>query len=82
MAYDCLSAGGGAPVVYNGANERAAELFFGEQLGFLDIEDSVAFALDRFENRPMRDLDDILAADGEARRLVDEFQSRRSFACH
>ena len=78
MAYSCLQAGGGCPVVYNGANERAAELFFAGRLGFLDIEDSVAYALDRFTNRPMRDLDDILAADGEARRLVDEFQNTRS----
>ena len=78
MAYGCLQAGGGCPVVYNGANERAAELFFAGRLGFLDIEDSVAYALDRFTNRPMQDLDDILAADGEARRLVDEFQSTRS----
>ena len=78
MAYDCLKAGGGCPVVYNGANERAAELFFGGRLGFLDIEDSVAFALDRFTNRPMRDLEDILFADGEARDLVDEFQHSRS----
>ena len=78
MAYDCLKAGGGCPVVYNGANERAAELFFGERLGFLDIEESVAYALDRFRNRPMHDLSDILAADGEARRLVDEFQVTRS----
>ena len=78
MAYDCLKAGGGCPVVYNGANERAAELFFEGRLGFLDIEDSVAFALDRFVNRPMGDLNDILTADGEARRLVDEFQSTRS----
>ena len=78
MAYSCLQAGGGCPVVYNGANERAAELFFAGRLGFLDIEDSVAYALDRFTNQPMQDLDDILAADGEARRLVDEFQSTRS----
>lgn len=77
MAYDCLKAGGGCPVVYNGANERAAELFFSGALGFLDIEESVAYALDRFQNRPMRDLDDILAADGEARRLADEFQHTR-----
>ena len=77
MAYDCLKAGGGCPVVYNGANERAAELFFGGKLTFLEIEESVAFALDRFTNRPMRGLEDILAADGEARRLVDEFQSTR-----
>ena len=80
MAYDCLKAGGGCPVVYNGANERAAELFFDGKLGFLDIEDSVAFALDRFTNRPMRDLEDILAADREARDLVDEFQMTRSLA--
>lgn len=78
MAYDCLKAGNGCPVVYNGANERAAELFFAGRLGFLEIEDSVAYALDRFTNRPMKDLDDIMAADGEARRLVDEFQSTRS----
>jgi len=78
MAYFCLRAGGGCPVVYNGANERAAELFFAGQLGFLEIEESVAYALDRFSNRPMKDLDDILAADGEARRLVDEFQMTRS----
>ena len=77
MAYDCLKAGGGCPVVYNGANERAAELFFTGALGFLEIEESVSFALDRFRNRPMRDLEDILAADGEARRLVDEFQKTR-----
>ena len=80
MAYDCLQAGGGCPVVYNGANERAAELFFNGQLGFLEIEESVAYALDRFQNRPMHDLDDILAADGEARRLVNEFQHTRSLA--
>ena len=77
MAYDCLKAGGGCPVVDNGANERAAELFFAGALGFLEIEESVSFALDRFRNRPMRDLEDILAADGEARRLVDEFQKTR-----
>ena len=80
MAYDCLKAGGGCPVVYNGANERAAELFFAGRLRFLEIEDSVAYALDRFANRPMTSLEDILAADGEARRLVDEYQSTRSFA--
>jgi 1-deoxy-D-xylulose-5-phosphate reductoisomerase len=80
MAYDCLAAGGGFPVVYNGANERAAELFFSRKLGFLDIEDSVAFALDRFRNRPVSSLEDILLADGEARRLVDEFQNTRSLS--
>ena len=78
MAYDCLAAGGGYPVVYNGANERAAELFFGGKLGFLEIEESVAFALDRFTNRSMTDIRDILAVDRVSRQLVDEFQNTRS----
>ena len=80
MAYFCLKAGGGCPVVYNGANERAAELFFAGKLRFLEIEESVGYALDRFSNRPMGDLEDIIAADGEARRLVDEFQRTRNKA--
>ena len=80
MAYFCLKAGGGCPVVYNGANERAAELFFAGKLRFLEIEESVGYALDRFSNRPMEDLEDIIAADGEARRLVDEFQRTRNKA--
>ena len=80
MAYFCLKAGSGCPVVYNGANERAAELFFAGKLRFLEIEESVGYALDRFSNRPMGGLEDIIAADGEARRLVDEFQRTRNKA--
>lgn len=80
MAYDALKEGGGCPVVYNGANERAAALFFSGKLSFLGIEDSVAYALDRFVNRPVKDLAHILEADEEARRWVDEYQRTRSFA--
>ena len=79
MAYDCLKSGQGYPVVYNGANERAAELFFSGKLGFLEIEESVAFALDRFTGWSiMNDIGDILAVDQMSRRLVDEFQKTRS----
>lgn len=79
MAYDCLKAGGGYPVVYNGANERAAELFFAGELSFLGIEDSVSYALEKYTNRPMDSLQAILETDALSRRLVDEFVSTRSF---
>lgn len=79
MAYDCLKAGGGYPVVYNGANERAAELFFAGELSFLGIEDSVSYALEKYTNRPMDSLQAILETDALSRRLVDEFASTRSF---
>lgn len=70
MAYDCLQAGGGYPVVYNGANEMAASLFFDRRIGFLDIEALVKGALDDYENRPMTTLEAVMEADGWARENV------------
>lgn len=70
MAYDCLRAGGGCPVVYNGANEGAAKLFFEGRIGFLDIETYVKAALDAYENRPMTTLEAVMEADGWARENV------------
>ncbi|MDO4543070.1 MAG: 1-deoxy-D-xylulose-5-phosphate reductoisomerase [Clostridia bacterium] len=77
LAYAALNAGGGYPVVYNGANERAAELYFGGIIDFLDIENAVAYAFDRYENSKMRSINDILDADFEAHRLVDEFAAQK-----
>lgn len=70
MAYDCLQAGGGYPVVYNGANEAAASLFFDRRIGFLDIETLVKGALDDYENRPMTTLEGVMEADRWARENV------------
>lgn len=70
MAYDCLQAGGGYPVVYNGANEAAASLFFDRKIGFLDIETLVKGALDDYENRPMTTLEEVMEADRWARENV------------
>lgn len=70
MAYDCLRAGGGYPVVYNGANEMAASLFFERRIGFLDIEALVKGALDDYANRPMTTLEAVMEADGWARENV------------
>lgn len=70
MAYACLKAGGGYPVVYNGANEAAAALFFEGRIGFLDIDACVEEALAGYENTPMTSLEAVREADRKARELV------------
>ena len=63
--------GGTAPCAYNAANEVAVEAFLAGRIGFLEIADTVAAALDQVDGAPARDLADLVAADAEARRLAE-----------
>lgn len=74
MAYDALRADGIMPTVYNGANERAAELYFSGRIGFTEIEDCVEHALNAIENRPADSIGAIAQADADARRAVDAYK--------
>ena len=56
--------------VLNGANEAAVGLFLAGQIGFTDIAARVAQAMDAIPYQPAVTLEDVLAADAEARRLV------------
>ena len=56
--------------VLNGANEAAVGLFLAGQIGFTDIAARVAQAMDAISYQPAVTLEDVLAADAEARRLV------------
>ena len=71
LAFEALRLGGGYPVVYNGANERAAERFFAGEIAFLDIERLVENALSRYCPRPMDSLEAIMNADHTARALCE-----------
>ena len=77
MAYDALRADGIMPTVYNGANERAAELFFSGRIGFIDIEDCVEAALNTIENHAADSIEAIAAADAAARYAVDRFTGKK-----
>lgn len=57
-------------MVYNGANEAAAALFFEGRIGFLDIDACVEEALAGYENTPMTSLEAVREADRKARELV------------
>jgi 1-deoxy-D-xylulose-5-phosphate reductoisomerase len=62
--------GGTYPCVFNAANEVAVEAFLEGRLPFLGIADLVAETLEGAGGAPARDLDELIAADDEARRLA------------
>ncbi len=63
--------GGTFPCCYNAANEVAVAAFLDGRIRFPEIADTVAEALDRVDGAPARDLDDLVAADAEARRAAE-----------
>ena len=73
LAYDALSASGTAPAVLNAANEVAVAAFLDGRIRYLDIAPACAEALGRLPARPVRSLDDALAADAEARATTREW---------
>ena len=71
--------GGAAPAVYNAANERAVALFLDGQIALGDIAPAVEEALDSLTAIPGETRGDIMKADAEARRLVENrFECSRS----
>ncbi len=62
--------GGTFPCAYNAANEVAVDAFLDGRIGFLDIAATVADTLAAVSGAPARDLDDLDAADAEARRAA------------
>jgi 1-deoxy-D-xylulose-5-phosphate reductoisomerase len=63
--------GGTYPCAYNAANEVAVAAFLAGRLPFLGIADAVEETLGAIDGDPARDLDDLVEADAEARRLTE-----------
>jgi 1-deoxy-D-xylulose-5-phosphate reductoisomerase len=63
--------GGTYPCVFNAANEVAVDAFLGERVGFLDLPELVEDALAQAEGAPVRDLEELVEVDAEARRLTE-----------
>jgi 1-deoxy-D-xylulose-5-phosphate reductoisomerase len=71
IAREALEVGGLAPCAMNAAKEVAAEAFLMRDITFLEIASVVEHVLEAFENgAAARSLDEVIAADGEARRLA------------
>ncbi len=75
LARDALARGQSAPAILNAANEVAVAAFLERRIGFLDIATLVGQVLEAADRAgqvaAMSSLADVLAADGEARKLAE-----------
>ena len=70
LAKHAASLKGDRGAVLNGAKEAAVGLFLNDKIGFTDIAERVAYALDTIPYKKDITLDDVLAADKAAREIV------------
>ncbi len=70
MAFDSGKSGGTSPTVFNAANEIAVERFLRREIEFLHIERIIEQVLSQHIPESNPDLEQILAADGWARRTA------------
>lgn len=78
LAYEALEAGGTAPAILNAANEVAVRRFLEEEIGFTDIARVVDHVLEQLPMITDPTFDDLVEADAEARRRVEELPLRAS----
>jgi 1-deoxy-D-xylulose-5-phosphate reductoisomerase len=72
LARRALEEGGAQPCALNAADEVAVEAFLERQLPFRGIAQVIERVLDRMPKVALGSIDDVLAADAEARRLARE----------
>lgn len=70
LAWECGKQKGNRGTVFNGADEKAVELFLNREISFLDIEKCILEALKNIENVENPTLEDLKTADREAREFV------------
>lgn len=73
LARECAAAGGTACPAMNGANEEAVARFLRDEIGFYDIYRLVSGAVERVPFIREPSLEQVLAADREARLAVQQF---------
>ncbi len=72
LAYRALEAGGNAPIVFNAANEIAVASFLAGRLAFVRIAGFVEEVLARITPSRVRTLEEVLAADAQARAEAEQ----------
>ncbi len=77
LAKEALRQGGSLPCALNAADEIAVAAFLDRKLPFLGIAAVIERVLERMPRTAMRNIEDVLAADLEARRLAREEVARR-----
>jgi len=72
LAHETMHASGTAPAIYNAANEVAVAAFLAGRLPFLAIAEVVDKTLQRLPHTDPSELAEVLAADAQARKIVQE----------
>lgn len=70
LAFTAIRKGGVVPAVLNAANEIAVDAFLDKKIPFLDIAATVATVMEQVQDGSEDLIDDILAADTEARQVA------------
>ena len=73
LAYEAGRAGGTMPCIMNAANEVAVAAFLAGRIHFLDIYAIIERTMEKCAVQKAPTLDDLFAADGEARRVAQGF---------
>ena len=73
LAIRAAKEGGTMPTVFNAANEALVAKFLKKQIAFLDIYEGIRGAMEHHRTKENPSLDEILAAEREAREWVEEF---------
>lgn len=77
LAREALRQGGLLPCALNAADEVAVAAFLARRLPFLGIAAAIEQVLERMPRAALRSMDDVLAADAEARRLARSAVERK-----
>ncbi|HLX24642.1 MAG TPA: 1-deoxy-D-xylulose-5-phosphate reductoisomerase [Usitatibacter sp.] len=80
LAREAIREGGTAPAVLNAANEIAVESFLDGRLSFTGIAEVIESVLGEAPAEPLVSLEQVYAADIEARALARRYVSRRALA--
>lgn len=81
LAYAALRAGGSAPAVLNAANEIAVAAFLERRLPFQAIAAVIEQTLANVSNTPVDTLEQVLAADAQARQVAQAQVERSRVTC-
>ncbi len=77
LAYQALRVAGTAPAMLNAANEMAVEAFLNGRIAFLDIPKLIADVLAGMNIVAVRELEDVLEADAQARAAAQQWITHR-----
>jgi 1-deoxy-D-xylulose-5-phosphate reductoisomerase len=73
LAYEVIKLGGTYPVVLNGANEAAVDLFLNERIRFSDIPHLISAALEKHSGSGSTELENIIEIDKWSRQFVYDY---------